>query len=111
LSILFLKKKKIDIGLYNFPTKELLQDNMREIDLIKLGFERVDETPESSGSDEPWYYYAKDIGQIDFLSCDSDSDEAKKGKWTVDVLDGSVVFNKASELKTVIALLEKNKII
>ena len=83
---------------------------MREIDLIKLGFERVDETPESSGSDEPWYYYAKAIGQIDFLSCDSDSDEAKKGKWTVDLLEGCVVFNKLSDLKNVILLLEKNRI-
>jgi hypothetical protein len=83
---------------------------MREIDLIKLGFERVDETPESSGSDEPWYYYAKNIGQIDFLSCDSDSDEAKSGKWTVDFLDGSIIFTKVSDLKSVILLLEKNKI-
>jgi len=83
---------------------------MREIDLIKLGFERVDETPESSGSDEPWYYYAKNIGQIDFLSCDSDSDEAKKGKWTVDILEGNITFHKASQLKSVIVLLEKNRI-
>jgi hypothetical protein len=83
---------------------------MTEASLIKLGFERFDETPESSGSPQPWYYYAKDVGGVGFLSCDSDSDEAKKGKWTVDVLDGDIVFNKASELKTVIALLEKNKI-
>lgn len=83
---------------------------MKEIDLIKLGFTRHDETPESSGSDEPWYYYVKDIGQIGFLSSDSDSVEAKANKWSVEVLDGDVVFTKASELKTVIALLEKNKV-
>ena len=83
---------------------------MREIDLIKLGFQRFDESPESSGSPQPWYYYAKDVGKVGFLSCDSDSDEAKAGKWSVDVLDGDIVFNKASELKTVITLLEKNKI-
>jgi hypothetical protein len=83
---------------------------MKEIDLIKLGFTRQDETPESSGSDKLWYYYVKDIGQISFLSCDSDSDEAKANKWNVELLDGDVVFTKASELKTVIALLEKNKI-
>jgi len=83
---------------------------MREIDLIKLGFERVDETPESSGCAEPWYYYSKDIAKIGFLSNDSDSDEAKKGKWSVEVLEGDVIFHKASELKTVITLLERNKI-
>jgi len=83
---------------------------MKEIDLIKLGFERVDETPESSGSSQPWYYYTKDVGKVGFLSNDSDSDEAKVGKWSVDVLDGDIVFNKASELKTVITLLEKNRI-
>ncbi len=83
---------------------------MREIDLIKLGFERVDETPESSGSDEPWYYYAKAIGQIDFLSCDSDSDEAKKNKWSVEMHDGNIIFHKASQLKSVILLLEKHRI-
>jgi hypothetical protein len=83
---------------------------MREIDLIKLGFERVDETPESSGSNESWYYYVKDIGLIGFISSESDSDEAKKGKWTVDILEGNITFHKASQLKSVILLLEKNRI-
>jgi hypothetical protein len=83
---------------------------MKEIDLIKLGFERFDETPESSGSPQPWYYYTKNVGEVGFLSCDSDSDQAKADKWTVDVLEGKIVFTKASELKIVIALLEKNKI-
>ena len=83
---------------------------MTEASLIKLGFERFDETPESSGSPQPWYYYAKDVGGVGFLSCDSDSDEAAQGNWSVDVLEGDIVFHKASELKTVITLLEKNKI-
>jgi hypothetical protein len=83
---------------------------MKEIDLIKLGFERFDESPESSGNPQPWYYYAKVVGKLGFLSNDSDSDEAKRGEWAVDVLDGDIVFTKASELKTIIALLEKNKI-
>lgn len=81
---------------------------MREIDLIKLGFERVDQTPESSGSDAPWHYYSKDIQGICFLSCESDTDEAKKNKWSVNLLESNVTFCTASELKTVIALLEKN---
>jgi hypothetical protein len=83
---------------------------MTEASLIKLGFERFDETPKSSGSPQPRYYYTKDVGKVGFLSCDSDSDEAIGGKWTVDVLEGDIVFTKASELKTVIMLLEKNKI-
>jgi hypothetical protein len=53
---------------------------MREIDLIKLGFERFDETPESSGSPQPWYYYTKDVGKLGFSFCDSDSNKAKKNK-------------------------------
>jgi hypothetical protein len=84
---------------------------MKEIDLIKLGFERVDETPESSGSLKPWYYYSKDVGNVGFISNDSDSDEVMQNNWSVDVLEGDITFTKASELKTVIALLEKNKII
>lgn len=83
---------------------------MTEKDLIKLGFDRFDETPESSGSTEPWYYYSKDVGKVGFLSNDSDSDEVKQGNWSVDVLEGDITFTKASELKTVIALLEKNKL-
>jgi len=83
---------------------------MREIDLIKLGFERVDETPESSGCAEPWYYYCKDLAGICFLSCENDTDEAKKNKWSVNILESNVIFHKAIELKTVIALLERNKI-
>ena len=83
---------------------------MTEASLIKLGFKRFDETPETSGSPQPWYYYTKDVGKVGFLSNDSDSDEAAQGKWSVDVLEGDIVFYKTSELKTVIALLEKNKI-
>jgi len=83
---------------------------MKQIDLIKLGFERVDQTPESSGSDGPWHYYCKDVGEICFLSSESDTDEAKKDKWSVNILESKVIFHKISELKTVIALLEKNKI-
>jgi hypothetical protein len=83
---------------------------MTEASLIKLGFKRFDETPETSGSPQPWYYYTKDVGGVGFLSCDSDSDEVAQGNWSVDVLEGDIVFYKASELKTVIALLEKNKI-
>lgn len=83
---------------------------MKQIDLINLGFERIDQTPESSGSSAPWHYYCKDVGEICFLSCESDTDEAKKDKWSVNVLESNVVFYKMSELKTVIALLEKNKI-
>jgi len=59
---------------------------------------------------QAWVNDVEDIGQIGFLSSDSDSVEAKANKWSVEVLDGDVVFTKASELKTVIALLEKNKI-
>ena len=81
---------------------------MKENDLIKLGFERVDETPESSGSDAPWYYYTLSIGNIGFIS--NDSDDSMNGNWTVEVLEVGFVFDKSSELKTVIALLEKNKI-
>lgn len=81
---------------------------MREIDLIKLGFERVDETPESSGSEAPWYYYTLSIGNIGFIS--NDSDDSMNGNWTVEVLEGGVVFDKASELKTVIGLFKKNEI-
>ena len=44
-----------------------------EQNLINLGFERFDETPESSGSDAKWHYYTLDIGDVCLITNESDA--------------------------------------
>ena len=61
-----------------------------EQDLIALGFERVDVTPEESG-EGPYYYYIKDILEDDddcpAITLISDaSDVLKNGEWAIEFL-------------------------
>jgi hypothetical protein len=49
---------------------------IKEKDLIELGFEREDETPESSGAPDNWYYYTLDIE--DFCLISNANDEVRE---------------------------------
>ena len=54
---------------------------IKEKDLIELGFERQDNTPESSGAPNNWHYYTLDIKDLSLIS--DDSDEVKDNNWKV----------------------------
>jgi hypothetical protein len=41
---------------------------IKEKNLIELGFERQDETPESSGAPDNWHYYTLDIEDLCLIS-------------------------------------------
>jgi hypothetical protein len=45
---------------------------MKEKDLIEFGFLREDVSSEQSGGD-PFFYYIKKIGDIDFISSENDA--------------------------------------
>jgi len=80
---------------------------MKESNIKKLGFERMDVTPEESGG-VAFYYYGYKIGHIDLIS--NSNDNTQEGKWIVEILEGDIQFHDYIELKNVINILERNKI-
>ena len=82
---------------------------MKEQDLIDLGFERIDVSPDSS-ADEAFYYYTYDFTK-DFSMISSDNYEAEDKGWFVDIFDGHYVrFYSKEDVKTLIDLINRNKI-
>lgn len=83
-----------------------------EQDLLDFGFERTDETPESSGSDSDWHYYTLDIE--DFCLISRASDEVNEdGSWSVYIFDyNGFEFTEIGQLASLINALKsgiKNK--
>lgn len=58
---------------------------MKEKELIKLGFERIDVPVEESG-DEPYYFYVLDIGDISLMSSTNDEIDNEED-WKVNLFD------------------------
>jgi hypothetical protein len=85
-----------------------------EKDLIELGFERSDDqTPEMTGCDYTWYYYALDIGdtwdKFSFIS--NSSDEAENGEWVVYIFDSELFkFKDRFQLEKLIEVLKYNMV-
>tara|TARA_R110002072_G_scaffold42644_2_gene120351 strand:+ start:742 stop:969 length:228 start_codon:yes stop_codon:yes gene_type:complete len=74
---------------------------MTEEAITKLGFEKVH--PE-----KPNYYYFKKVGNIEFTT--NARNEVLDGSWYTDLFESGIRFHSSTELKTVIDLLEYNKI-
>ena len=78
---------------------------MTENNLIKMGFQRVDEDDDTS----PFYYYVYEVGEECCLVSNSNLETIDTG-WFIelyDIVDG-VRFVNARELKTFIDVLERN---
>lgn len=87
---------------------------MKEQDLVDLGFERVDETAESSGAPNDWYYYTLDIGINEYNKfglISNANDEIKDNNWKVYLLENdSFVFEDRATLELLINTLKYNMI-
>jgi hypothetical protein len=82
-------------------------NNMKEQDLIDLGFEKVNVSEEQSGGDA-FYYYVYDIGYLSLIS--DASDNIKKNKWAIQLFDyWDININKREDLAALIKILESNK--
>jgi hypothetical protein len=82
---------------------------IKEKDLIELGFERKDNTPESSGAPNNWHYYTLDIGDLCLIS--DDSDAVKDNNWKVYIFDyDGFQITELKKLKSFIDLLNEIKI-
>ena len=82
---------------------------IKEKDLIELGFERQDNTPESSGAPNNWHYYTLDIGGLCLIS--DDSDVVEDNNWKVYIFDcDGFEFTELEKLKLFIDVLNEIKI-
>lgn len=83
---------------------------MKEKDLIKLGFERTDVSPEESGEEHPFYYYTwnpNDSPRSFCLISDS-NDEVKDIKdWKVHVFEHDITFTDKKDVKQLIKIIKK----
>ena len=79
---------------------------IREEQLSEFGFSKELVTADESGMDYDWYYYSYVVGNLDFISCESDVSEKYNGAWTVQISEGGIEFTDFNDLKNVIQTLE-----
>ena len=81
---------------------------IKEEELVKLGFERVDVSEEESG-DKPFHYYTYDIGNGTISLITQSNDEVEKDNWHVEVFeDTSIRFETIEDITKFIQVTEKN---
>lgn len=84
-------------------------NKITEQDLLELGFERAQETVESSGSEYDWHYYTLDIGDICLIT--NDNEHANVNSWLVYFFDKEeVVFRNTEDLVQLVHLLKRNQL-
>ena len=84
---------------------------MKEQDLIDLGFERVNVSPEEAGDENGFHYYTYDFSDSRGLSLISNSnDEAEKEKqWSVEIFDyDNILFTDAEKVLEFINIIKQN---
>ena len=79
---------------------------IREEQLLEFGFSKEVVTADESGMDYDWYYYSYRVGNLDFISSESDTAEKYNGAWTVQILEGGIEFTDFEDLKNVIDILK-----
>ena len=87
---------------------------MKEQDLINLGFKKsyvIDLYSDLKDSKlKPYYYYTYDITK-ELCLISSDNGEAEKNGWRVEMFDyENIEFRSLEDLKTLINVIEKNKL-
>ncbi len=81
---------------------------MKEQELVKLGFERVDVNEQESG-DKAFHYYTYDIGNGTISLITQSNDEVKDNYWHVEVFDDtSIRFETIEDVTKFIQVTEKN---
>jgi len=82
------------------------QNNMKEQEIIDLGFEK--EFIEEFDGDEAYYYALDVVKGICLIT--PDSDYVKDDNWTVEILEPSpsVVFTDINEVKQFIDIIKRN---
>ena len=80
---------------------------MTEVDLINLGFTRINQTAEDSGTSNDWYYYQYELGSFCLIS--SASYEIENDEWFVDIFESPEIrFTNLTEVSILLTLLTNN---
>lgn len=74
--------------------------------LIDYGFTKEVVPMDESGMDYDWYYYSYTIGNLDFLSYESDMAKKYNGQWAVHILESDIEFTDWNDLKKVLDILQ-----
>jgi len=81
---------------------------IKEQELQKLKFERVDVSEQESG-DKAFHYYTYDIGNGVISLITQSNDEVKDNNWHVEVFDDtSIRFETIEDITKFIQVIEKN---
>ena len=81
---------------------------IKEQELQKLKFERVDVSEQESG-DKAFHYYTYDIGNGVIILITQSNDEVKDNNWHVEVFDDtSIRFETIEDITKFIQVIEKN---
>ena len=82
---------------------------MKEQDLMDLGFERYDVSAGESG-DKPYFYFTYNVTD-ELCLISTDSDEAKRNGWYVELFDyENIQIRNLEDLKILIDVIERNKL-
>lgn len=84
---------------------------MKEQNLIDLGFERVNVSPEEAGDENGFHYYTYDFSDSRGLSLISNSnDEAEKaGQWVVEIFDyDNITFTDVEKVLEFTTIIKQN---
>jgi hypothetical protein len=82
---------------------------MKEQDLLDLGFNRYDVSAEESG-DKSYFYFTYNVTD-ELCLISTDSDEAKRSGWYVELFDyDNIEISNLEDLKTLIDVIERNKL-
>lgn len=83
-----------------------------ELDLEKLGFQKIVISPEESGSPQGFYYYEYPLSEDNenLVLVSEDSDEIQDGFWIVQLLDtADYTFTERESLRDFIQCMTKFK--
>ena len=79
---------------------------IKELDLVGLGFNKVDVPFEESGEDK-FHYYRLDIGVLCLMT--NANDDIVDNEWSVEIYEiESILITKLLDLNTLIDLLRRN---
>ena len=84
---------------------------MSEIDLVDLGFKRVDITSEESGGDG-FYYYVCELSKnnLDFCLISNENDNTINGKWWVSFFEvEEYIYKNRNQVSDIISSITGNK--
>ena len=92
----------------NYKAETKISKMIKEEELLKLGFERVDVSKEESG-DKGFHYYTYDIGHGVISLITQSNDEIENDDWHVEVFnDTSIRFETIEDVTKFIQVTEKN---